>query len=342
MTQLQTKTMLLAGLGAMLLIPGAKADLRDQRTIFTFSDPVEIPGQVLPAGSSLFKLLDSASNRHIVQVFNKDQNHVFGTFLAIPDYRLKPSDKSIIKFHERPAGSPDAVKTWFYPGSNYGHQFVYPKSEALALAEASMLVWHKERSRLKGVSEDDTEQVGRSPGHSSPRLGTQLVPAARGRIPAGPWVWLRPRLQRSRPRWLPKAARPDLSSAIRRISAVSAVRSCQASLPCGVPIAPAVPFLAAPGCSEIPANWRQHVWSGYRGNSFQPGTPRTVVFRSRPGYGFGYGGRGGCPTCQPCQAQPAFGSAYATPARALQPIPVATRLPSTSLPPLDARPIADG
>ena len=129
--------MLLAGLGAMLLIPGAKADLRDQRTIFTFSDPVEIPGQVLPAGTYVFKLLDSASNRHIVQVFNKDQNHVFGTFLAIPDYRLKPSDKSIIKFHERPAGSPDAVKTWFYPGSNYGHQFVYPKSEALALAEAN-------------------------------------------------------------------------------------------------------------------------------------------------------------------------------------------------------------
>ena len=62
---------------------------------------------------------------------------MFGTFLAIPDYRLKPSDKSIIKFHERPAGSPDAVKTWFYPGSNYGHQFVYPKSEALALAEAN-------------------------------------------------------------------------------------------------------------------------------------------------------------------------------------------------------------
>jgi hypothetical protein len=137
MTKLQTKMMLLAGLGAMLLIPGAKADLHNQKTIFTFGDPVEIPGQVLPAGTYVFKLLDSASNRHIVQVFNKDESHVFGTFLAIPDYRLKPSDQSIIKFHERPAGSPDAVKTWFYPGSNYGHQFVYPKTDALALAQAN-------------------------------------------------------------------------------------------------------------------------------------------------------------------------------------------------------------
>jgi hypothetical protein len=119
------------------LMPVAMADEWDQRTIFTFSGPVEIPGQVLPAGTYVFKLADSSSDRNIVQVFNRDENHLYGTFLAIPDYRLQPADKTIITFDERPAGSPEAVKAWFYPGENYGHDFVYPKPKAVALAKAN-------------------------------------------------------------------------------------------------------------------------------------------------------------------------------------------------------------
>ena len=122
-------------LGTML--PQAKADEWDQKTIFTFSGPVEIPGQVLSPGTYVFKLSDSQSDRNVVQVFNKDQNHLYGTFLAIPDYRLKPRGKAIITFEERAAGSPEAVKAWFYPGENYGHEFVYPKVKAVALAKAN-------------------------------------------------------------------------------------------------------------------------------------------------------------------------------------------------------------
>jgi hypothetical protein len=119
------------------LMPMAMADEWDQRTIFTFSGPVEIPGQVLPAGTYVFKLANSSSDRNIVQVFNRDENHLYGTFLAIPDYRLQLADKPIITFAERPAGSPEAVRAWFYPGQNYGHDFVYPKPKALALAKAN-------------------------------------------------------------------------------------------------------------------------------------------------------------------------------------------------------------
>ena len=137
MSKLQTKMMLLVGLGALALLPVAKADEWNQKTVFTFSGPVEIPGQVLPAGTYVFKLANSQSNRNIVQVFNKGENHLVGTFLAIPDYRLRPSSKPIISFDERPAGSPEAVKAWFYPGKNYGHEFVYPKTKALALAQAN-------------------------------------------------------------------------------------------------------------------------------------------------------------------------------------------------------------
>jgi hypothetical protein len=131
------KVMLLVAIGAIALLPGAKADQRNQKTVFTFSGPIEIPGQVLPGGTYVFKLADSPAHRHIVQVFSDDETRLFGTFLAIPDYRLRPSDKPIIKFDERAAGEPQAVKGWFYPGANYGHEFVYPKKEALALAKAN-------------------------------------------------------------------------------------------------------------------------------------------------------------------------------------------------------------
>jgi hypothetical protein len=129
---------LLGGLGFLAgMVPHAMADEWDQKTTFTFSGPVEIPGQVLPAGTYVFKLADSSSDRNVVQVYNKDETHLYGTFLAIPDQRLRPADKPIITFDERPAGSPEAVKAWFYPGDDYGHEFVYPKPKAVALAKAN-------------------------------------------------------------------------------------------------------------------------------------------------------------------------------------------------------------
>ncbi len=120
-----------------MMTPKARADEWDQKTTITFSGPVEIPGQVLPAGTYVFKLADSMSDRNIVEVFNKDENHLYGIFLAIPDYRLKPADKPIITFEERATGAPEAVRAWFYPGENYGHDFVYPKVKALELARAN-------------------------------------------------------------------------------------------------------------------------------------------------------------------------------------------------------------
>jgi LPXTG-motif cell wall-anchored protein len=129
---------LLAGLGFLGgMVPRATADEWDQKTIFTFSGPVEIPGQVLSAGTYVFKLADSSSDRNIVQVFSKDEKHLYGTFLSIPDERLRPAGKPIITFDERSAGSPEALRAWFYPGDDIGHQFVYPKDKAVALAKAN-------------------------------------------------------------------------------------------------------------------------------------------------------------------------------------------------------------
>ena len=58
-------------LGATLA-PGARADEWNKKTVMTFSQPIEIPGQILPAGTYTFRLLDSPSDRHIVQIFSAD------------------------------------------------------------------------------------------------------------------------------------------------------------------------------------------------------------------------------------------------------------------------------
>src|ERR1700723_613397 len=58
-------------LGASLA-PGARADEWNKKTVMTFSQAVEIPGQILPAGTYTFLLADSPSDPHIVQIFNAD------------------------------------------------------------------------------------------------------------------------------------------------------------------------------------------------------------------------------------------------------------------------------
>ncbi len=99
---------------------------------------MEVPGvgaQTLPAGTYVFKLLDSAADRHIVQIFNQAEDHVYTTILAIPDYRMRATGKTVMTFKERAEGQPEAIRSWFYPGRQWGDQFVYPKSRALELAK---------------------------------------------------------------------------------------------------------------------------------------------------------------------------------------------------------------
>ena len=120
-------------LGATLA-PGARADESNKKTVMTFSQPIEIPGQILPAGTYTFVLLDSPADRHIVQIFNADGSQIITTVLAINNYRLKPTGDTVVKFAERSGDNPEALKAWFYPGDNFGQEFVYPKQRAIELA----------------------------------------------------------------------------------------------------------------------------------------------------------------------------------------------------------------
>jgi hypothetical protein len=130
-------TFILVLLGAVL-VGQARADQWNKKTILVFSHPIEVPGNmVLPAGKYVFKLHDSMSYRHIVQIWNEDETKLLTTILAIPNYRLEPTGETFIEFHERPGIQPQALRAWFYPGDQFGQEFAYPKPRAVQLAEAS-------------------------------------------------------------------------------------------------------------------------------------------------------------------------------------------------------------
>jgi hypothetical protein len=125
------------GLLGTSFVPKAHADAWDKKTIVTINEPIIAGNKVLDPGTYVWKLLDSQSDRHIVQIFDKDQRHLEQTILAIPNYRLEPNGKTQFSFWETPAGVPKAVRAWFYPGDNFGQEFAYPKKLVAQLASAA-------------------------------------------------------------------------------------------------------------------------------------------------------------------------------------------------------------
>jgi hypothetical protein len=148
------------------LAPTLKADEWDKKTILTVNETIQLPNATLQPGTYTFKLLDSQSDRHIVQVFDKDGMHIIATILAIPNYRLQPTGKSKFTFWEVPAGQPAAMRAWFYPGDNFGQEFVYPKNmSAQIAASAKMTVPTTEAQtaeEYKTAAVTSTDQSGAS------------------------------------------------------------------------------------------------------------------------------------------------------------------------------------
>jgi len=121
---------------ALTFTTPARADEWNRRTVVTFSQPVEVPGMVLAQGTYVFRLVDSPSDRSIVQVLNAREDHVYITTFAIPTFRYTTSDKNLFTFYEMPAGQPEVVRAWYYPGDTLGEEFVYSKQRRAQILAA--------------------------------------------------------------------------------------------------------------------------------------------------------------------------------------------------------------
>jgi hypothetical protein len=104
----------------------AQADTWDKMTLLTVDQPTQVSDTYLEPGTYMFKLANS--DRHIVQIFDKDRSHLINTIIAIPSYRVFPTSDTKISYWETPPGTAKAVRTWYYPGDVDGQEFRYPKN----------------------------------------------------------------------------------------------------------------------------------------------------------------------------------------------------------------------
>jgi hypothetical protein len=135
----------------------------DKTTLVTFSQPVEIAGRVLPAGTYTFMLADASSDQTLVEIFNADGTQLITTVRAIPNYRLQPTGRSVIKLGEAPSGSPEVITAWFYPGENFGREFVSPKRGALDLIKAATAPLPPTAAEVPTPAEATTPPVAAAP-----------------------------------------------------------------------------------------------------------------------------------------------------------------------------------
>jgi hypothetical protein len=130
------KTLTIFGLLLTLLImlPAVRADEKNEAIKITFDQPVQIPGRVLPAGTYWFVLPDDITQHHQVRIFDAGRTMLYVTLFTIDADRPKPTSKTAVTLAQRGPAEPQAIVSWFYPGSTIGHEFFYPKQVQKQLA----------------------------------------------------------------------------------------------------------------------------------------------------------------------------------------------------------------
>jgi hypothetical protein len=112
---------------ALSLSSRTKADDWDKKTTVAFDQDVEIPGQVLSAGTYVFKLFRSNSDRFIVQVWDGSESQLLATLVTIGDSYPNPRGKAyfVLDTSATDEGYPPAVVSWFFAGTDEGRDFIY-------------------------------------------------------------------------------------------------------------------------------------------------------------------------------------------------------------------------
>lgn len=113
----------------------AHADAFDQLTQVTFSAPVQIPGQVLPAGTYTFQQADP-EDLNLVRIFSANRRVLYATLLTMPTDRVQAGDTTIVLAKPQ-GGDTEMLVKWFYPGTLTGHEFVYSKQQEQEIAHAA-------------------------------------------------------------------------------------------------------------------------------------------------------------------------------------------------------------
>jgi hypothetical protein len=132
-TAIATATVLALLVALTLNVAAQQPDTRD-RTIMTFSSAVELPGMRLEPGTYVFRMADTAS-RNVIQVLDQQEKEMIGQWLFVSAERPEVTGDTVVTFRETSAASTPAVQFWYYPGEKIGKEFIYPKDQALRIAQ---------------------------------------------------------------------------------------------------------------------------------------------------------------------------------------------------------------
>ena len=130
----KTVTILELVFAFLIMLPVIRADEFDQATKFTFNQPVEIPGQVLPAGTYWFTVI-GGFDLNVVQIYNSDRSKVVASVQTNTSEIPMSTGDPVVTLAQRPSEKYEALVSWFYAGRTIGHQFIYSKQEQRELAQ---------------------------------------------------------------------------------------------------------------------------------------------------------------------------------------------------------------
>ena len=147
---------IVAGLfvATLALSANAQAQLLEEKIYVTFSKPVEVPGQMLPAGTYVFESLNGGV---LTRILNVDENHIYATLFTVSDKRMEPMNDAKVILHESPEKTNERVEEWFYPGMSVGHEFSYAgdHSDKAVVSRIGFFpreTFHATRAAARGVA----------------------------------------------------------------------------------------------------------------------------------------------------------------------------------------------
>src|SRR5687767_816838 len=99
MKRMMTIATTMAVTALVSLAPNVAAQQPDTRdkTIMTFSSPMELPGMRLDAGKYVFRVADTAT-RNVVQVLSEDEQKMLGQWLFVPAERAEVTGDTVVTF----------------------------------------------------------------------------------------------------------------------------------------------------------------------------------------------------------------------------------------------------
>jgi hypothetical protein len=122
----------MAALTLGLAIAPLRASDFDHKTAITINEPMNVQGTVLGAGQYVMTLLNDNAERNVVLIYDRDEQHLIATVIGMPVYRVEPTGDTLFTFYEQSADQPVGLRTWFYPGENFGLEFSDTRSHDVA------------------------------------------------------------------------------------------------------------------------------------------------------------------------------------------------------------------